>query len=300
MPEASSNQNLLVHTKLRRPRAVGQLVRRPRLLDLLHGGLVLPLTVVSAPAGYGKSTLVGLWLDEVDVPWAWYSTDDQDNSLDIFAAYLSAALADAYPGCGTTLQPLLQSPATLQPERLADVFVGELEALPGELLLVLDDYHAITDSRIHRFMASVIQNTPAGVHFVLLMRSDPPLKLARLRASQQLLKVRAEQLRFTQDETRDLMQRILGDLATDETVTLFSQRTEGWVAGIHLAAISMRDSSNVAAFALGFARSSSQPIIDYLVSEVLERVSAREHTCFCAPQYFGVFVRRFAMPSCRR
>jgi len=130
------------------------------------------------------------------------------------------------------------------------------------------------------------------VHFELLVRSDPPLKLARLRASQQVLEVRAAQLRFTQDETRELMGRIMGDLATDETIALFSERTEGWAAGIHLAATSMRDSSNAAGFALGFARSGSQPIVEYLVSEVLERLEEPERTLllctsvlprFCAP-----------------
>ena len=187
--EANQNQTLLVHTKLRRPRSVGQLVRRPRLLDLLHGGMLLPLTIVSAPPGYGKTTLISLWLGEIDIPWAWYSIGEEDDSLDIFAAYLAAALATAYPGFGMVLQSVLQSPTAPQPQRLADVFIGELDDLPGELVLVLDDYHAITNPEIHGFMSAVIQNAPAGVHFVLLVRSDPPLKLARLRAGQQVLEV---------------------------------------------------------------------------------------------------------------
>ena len=290
--EAIQNQTLLVHTKLRRPRSVGQLVRRPRLLDLLHRGVLLPLTIVSAPPGYGKTTLISLWLGEIDIPWAWYSIGEEDDSLDIFAAYLAAALATAYPGFGMVLQSVLQSPTAPQPQRLADVFIGELDDLPGELVLVLDDYHAITNPEIHGFMSAVIQTAPAGVHFVLLVRSDPPLKLARLRAGQQVLEVRVAQLRFMPDEIRELMRRIMGELATDETITLFTERTEGWAAGIHLAATSMRDSSDVEAFALGFARSSSKMIADYLVSEVLEHLSERERTLllrtailprFCAP-----------------
>lgn len=290
--EAIQNQTLLVHTKLRRPRSVGQLVRRPRLLDLLHRGVVLPLTIVSAPPGYGKTTLISLWLGEIDIPWAWYSIGEEDDSLDIFATYLAAALATAYPGFGTAMQSVLQSPREPQPQRLADVFISELDDLPGELVLVLDDYHAITNPEIHSFMSAVIQNAPAGVHFVLLVRSDPPLKLARLRAGQQVLEVRAAQLRFMPDEISELMQRIMGELATDETITLFTERTEGWAAGIHLAATSMRDSSDAKAFALGFARSSSKMIADYLVSEVLEHLSERERTLllrtailprFCAP-----------------
>jgi LuxR family maltose regulon positive regulatory protein len=250
------------------------------------------LTIVSAPAGYGKTTLVGLWLNELAVPWAWYSVDEQDNTLDIFAAYLAAAVASAYPGCGATLRAVLQNPTLPQPQRLADIFVGELAALPGELVLVLDDYHAIANPDIHAFFASIVQNIPEGVHLVLLVRADPPLKLARLRARQQVHELRAAQLRFTDDEARELMHRIMGDLATDETVALFAQRTEGWAAGLHLAATSMRDSDNAPAFAMNFARSSSQAVADFLVSEVLEHLAQEERDLllrtsilsrFCAP-----------------
>jgi LuxR family maltose regulon positive regulatory protein len=171
---------------------------------------------------------------------------------------------------------VLRSPTAPQPGRLADLFIGELDELPGEVLFVLDDYHAVTDRAIHSFMTAVIQNAPAGVHFVLLVRADPSLKLARLRASQQVLEIRAAQLRFTQDETQELVGRIVGDLATEETIALLAARTEGWAAGIHLASISLRDSGDTAAFAVDFARGSSQPIIEYLVGEVLENLSEQE------------------------
>jgi LuxR family maltose regulon positive regulatory protein len=288
----AARQNLLVHTKLRRPRTVGQLVHRPRLSELLNRGATLPLTLVSAPAGYGKTTLISLWLDELGLPAAWYSLDESDDSLTTFVAYLAAALAAACPALGRAVQGALQSPAAHQPEQLADLFVGELDAVPGELLIVLDDYHAITAGAIHTFLAAVVQHAPPNVHFVLLVRADPPLKLARLRARQQILEVRAAQLRFTLDETGDLMQRILGALATERTVALFADRTEGWAAGIHLAATSMRDSSDAAGFAAGFARSSSPLIADYLVSEVLDQLGGPERDLllsaavlprFCAP-----------------
>lgn len=288
----ASTQNLLVYTKLRRPRALGQLVHRPRLSELLNRGATLPLTMVSAPPGYGKTTLVNLWMDEVAIPWAWYAVDQNDNALSTFVTYLAAALATAYPGCGTTVRAVLQSPAAPQPEHLADVFIGELDAIPGELLLVVEDYHLVTHPDIHAFMSALVQNAPAHVHFVLLVRSDPPLKLARLRARQQLLEVRARQLRFTLEETRELLRCVLGDLATESIVTLFAERTEGWAAGIHLAATSMRDSSNAAAFAIEFARSGSQVIVDFLVSEVLDQLAPQERELllrtavlprFCAP-----------------
>jgi LuxR family maltose regulon positive regulatory protein len=291
---ATSLQNVLVHTKLRRPRTVGQIVRRPRLLDQLHHGMFLPLTVVSAPPGYGKTTLVSLWLDEVAVPWAWYSVDAQDSALDIFVAYLAAAIVNTYPGCGATLQALLHTPSVPQPERLADIFVGELSILPGELLMILDDYHLIVNPEIHDFMASVIRNAPAGVRFLLLGRADPPLKLARLRARQQMHEVRAAQLRFTIDETRELMHRIMGNLATEATVALFTERTEGWPAGVHLAATSMRNSDNASEFATGLSHSGSQAIADFLVSEVLELLAPQERDLLLRTS----ILQRFCAPLC--
>lgn len=189
MPQKLPVQTLL-HTKLRRPRSVGQIVHRPRLNDLLQRSLSLPLTLVSAPAGYGKSTLVALWLDEIDVPWTWYSIDSHDNSLGEFVVYLAGAIELAYPGCAATLQALLQNPTLPPPDWLADLFVRELNALPGELILVLDDYNEISAPDVNVFLSRTVQNMPPGVHFILLTRSDPALKVARLRAQQQVLEVR--------------------------------------------------------------------------------------------------------------
>ncbi|HQY92574.1 LuxR C-terminal-related transcriptional regulator [Caldilinea sp.] len=293
MPQKLPVQTLL-HTKLRRPRSVGQIVHRPRLNDLLQRSLSLPLTLVSAPAGYGKSTLVALWLDEIDVPWTWYSIDSHDNSLGEFVVYLAGAIELAYPGCAATLQALLQNPTLPPPDWLADLFVRELNALPGELILVLDDYNEISAPDVNVFLSRTVQNMPPGVHFILLTRSDPALKVARLRAQQQVLEVRAAQLRFMPDEAQELMQRIIGAHATAEIVTLCAERTEGWAAGLHLAALSLRDSKDVLAFAAAFARSSNQSIVDYLLSEVLEVLPPLERRMLL----YTSILPRFCAPLC--
>jgi LuxR family maltose regulon positive regulatory protein len=209
-------------------------------------------------------------VDEIGVPWTWYSIDSHDNSLGEFVVYLAGAIELAYPGCAATLQALLQNPTLPPPDWLADLFVRELNALPGE------------------------QNMPPGVHFILLTRSDPALKVARLRAQQQVLEVRAAQLRFMPDEAQELMQRIIGAHATAEIVTLCAERTEGWAAGLHLAALSLRDSKDVLAFAAAFARSSNQSIVDYLLSEVLEVLPPLERRMLL----YTSILPRFCAPLC--
>ena len=292
MPQQHLAESILIRTRLRRPHALGRIVARPRLLALLDRGADSPLTIVAAPTGYGKTTLVALWLDSVTVPWAWYSIDAHDNSLAVFAAYLYAALDSAYPGCGKSLYAVLQSPISPQVQQLVDLFIADLAALPGKLILVLDDYQEVTQSEIHDFLSQVVQKTPVGVNIVVLTRSSPPLRLPRLRAHQRLVEVRAAQLRFTHEEARSLINNALQSPASPEIVDMFAERTEGWAVGLQLAAISMRDSSDAEAFARKFARSNNLLIVDYLVGEVLDRLPAPERTKlltisilqrFCAP-----------------
>ena len=250
------------------------------------------MTLIVAPAGYGKTTLVARWLDEVAVPWAWYSIDEQDNSISTFVSYLNAALISAYPGCGNLLDAALQSPLPSPPGRLADYFVADLEALPGELIMVLDDYHALTDSAIHAFLSRIIQAMPAGVHFLLLSRMDPPLKVPRLRASHHLMELRAAQLRFTQEEANMFLENFIGRQATSETVSMFLERTEGWAVGLQLAAISLRDGLDIDALAHQFAQGRNAKIAEYLISEVLDMLPAQELTDLL---YASVF-QRFCAP----
>ncbi|MEA3336391.1 MAG: LuxR C-terminal-related transcriptional regulator [Chloroflexota bacterium] len=262
----------LLNTKLYPPRIAGDLVPRPRLIDKLTQGKDRRLTVVSAPAGYGKTTLVRVWLETVDRPYAWLSLDEQDSDLATFVSYIIAALRTVFPDACQTVWSLLSSPTLPEPGRLANIFLLDLERLPGSLALVLDDYHAVRSRSVQAFVKRLIQYLPARVHLVLIARSDPPLALSWLRGQRQLSEIRTGDLCFTRTEADALLTGILGDSAPGEVTALLEERTEGWAAGLQLAALSMQDSPDPAASARRFARSSHRMVTDYLVTEVLENL----------------------------
>ncbi len=260
----------LLATKLHRPRISAPLVPRPRLLEELNTGLRHRLTLISAPAGYGKTTAVNQWLDAIDLPSAWLSLDEHDSNLATFLTYLLAAVRSVYPDAGRSSEPLLRAPNFPSPDRLADAMLHDLVALPGSLILVLDDYHSIQSLDVHTVMARLVQHMPAHVQLVITTRADPPLALERLRGRQQITELRSADLRFTLEEASQLLQQTLGAAATDETVALLEESTEGWAVGLQLAAISLRQRRDPVAFARKLAESSHQLVADYLLAEVLE------------------------------
>lgn len=190
----------LLATKLHRPRISAPLVQRPRLLEELNTGLRHRLTLISAPAGYGKTTAVNQWLDVIDLPSAWISLDEHDSNLATFLTYLLAAVRSVYPDAGRSSEPLLRAPNFPSPDRLADAMLHDLVALPGSLILVLDDYHSIQSLDVHMAMARLVQHLPAHVQLVITTRADPPLSLERLRGRQQITELRSADLRFTLEE----------------------------------------------------------------------------------------------------
>jgi LuxR family maltose regulon positive regulatory protein len=281
----------LIATKLHRPRASAALVPLPRLSRELTAGLGQQLTLISAPAGYGKTTAVNLWLESIAQPYAWLSLDEQDSNLALFAAYLVAALRTAYPEAGRNLSVGLAGPQDAQAEVLAALFVKDLEALGKPLVLVLDDYHLVREKEIQVFMARVIQTVPDGIHWVLISRADPPIGLARLRGRGQLAELRSPDLRFTRDETAELVQRLLGETAANDLVDCLHERTEGWPVGLQLAGIAARESENRLEFARRFAQTGHRPVIDYPLNEVLAELGEEQYvlalrasmlTRFCA------------------
>lgn len=256
--------------KLHRPRLAAPLVGRPGLLAELTAGLAHSLILVSAPAGYGKTTLINQWLDSVPLPWAWLSLDEGDSNLPTFLGYFLAAVRTAYPEAGQTIELLLRAPNLPSPDRLAISLLNDLGALPRPLILVLDDYHVVQSLDVHAVMARLIQHMPASIHLVLTTRADPPLPLERLRGRGALAEIRGADLRFSSAETGELVQLVLGPATTPETTALLEESTEGWVVGLQLAAISMRGRSDPAAFARTIAHNSTQLVIDYLLAEVLQ------------------------------
>ena len=259
----------LLETKLYVPRPRRGLVTRPRLSERLNRGSESKLTLVSAPAGFGKTTLVADWLATTpERTTAWLSLDPNDNLAASFWPYLIAALRTVVPDVGATALSLLQGPQPPPIETVFATLLNELSALPNDLVLVLDDYHVVDAHEIHDEMAFLLDHLPPQIHLVITTRADPPLPLARLRARGELVEIRAADLRFTPEEAAAYLNEVMGlDLGASEVVAL-EARTEGWIAALQLAALSIQGRDDVAGFIAGFA-GDDRYIVDYLVEEVL-------------------------------
>jgi LuxR family transcriptional regulator, maltose regulon positive regulatory protein len=260
----------LLATKLHVPRARRGLVGRPRLADRLTDGLPGGLTVVCAPAGFGKTALLADWARRGARPVAWLSLDTGDNDAARFWRHVAAALGGVREGVGQRLGPLLGPPSPRSFEAVVTTLVNELSAAPGELVLVLDDYHLIDSQAVHQSVVFLLEHLPAGLRLVVASRADPPLPLARLRARGQLAEVRAADLRFTLEEATALLREAAGPGLPADAVAALVARSEGWVAGLQLAALSLRGRADVAGFVEAFS-GSNRYVLDYLAEEVLDR-----------------------------
>ncbi len=262
----------LLTTKFFFPPARPTIVARPRLVDRLQQGLRCPLTLISAPAGSGKTTLVSEWRGGpgARVPAAWLSLDAADNDASLFFQYLAICLEAIQPEVSKKILPLLQSPETPPVEAVMTILINSLSGQTGEAALMLDDYQVIENPAIHRAMAFLLEHRPVSLHLVLLTRSDPPLPLTRLRARGQLTEIRAEHLRFTVEETAQFLNQVMGLTLTLEQVDVLVSRSEGWVAGLQLAALSLQEQPDADRF-ISEITGSHHYIFDYLAEEVLNR-----------------------------
>jgi LuxR family maltose regulon positive regulatory protein len=267
-----SEQDALLATKLHVPRPQPGFVPRPRLVDRLDEGLARGLVVVCAPTGFGKTALLADWAGSGRRPVGWLSLDTADNDPARFWRHTVAALDRACPGIGERVGPLLGPPAPSSFEGLVTALINELDARPGndEMLLVLDDYHLIDTQPVHAALTFLLEHLPPELRLVLTSRSDPPLPLARLRARGQLAELRADELRFTPDEAAALLREATGPSLPGAAVAALTARTEGWAAGLQLAALSLRGQADAAGFVATFS-GSHRYILDYLTGEVLER-----------------------------
>jgi LuxR family maltose regulon positive regulatory protein len=264
----------LLATKLYPPRPRSQSVSRSRLTLRLQQGMAGALTLVSAPAGFGKTTLLAQWLAESGMPVAWLSLETEDNEPVRFFSYLLAALHILHPQVGSVARALLETSATVPLERVLTLLCNDLlERAPGDFALVLDDYQVIENDAIERGMDFLLEHLPPQLHLVLATRVDPPLPLTRLRARGQLLEVRAADLRFDPNEVHTFLHRVMGFDLPGEAVATLERRVEGWIAGLQLAALSLQGRSDVPAF-LGAFTGSQRFIFDYLTQEVLARQPA--------------------------
>jgi LuxR family transcriptional regulator, maltose regulon positive regulatory protein len=265
----------LLATKFYFPPPRSEQVRRPRLLARLDESLTCKLALISAPAGYGKTTLVVEWISQIpQARTGWLSLDEGDNDPARFFNYLIAAIQKARPDAGERALAMLHSPRTastksLPVETLLNTLVNDLVQISDPIVLVLEDYHVIQSGPIHQYISYLLDHLPPNVHIILISRAEPPLPLARLRARGQLVEIRTNDLRFTSDEAAEFLKHSMKLNLDNAKVALLSKRTEGWIAGLQLAAVSMSNRDNLDAFINDFT-GSNRYIMDYLVEEVLQ------------------------------
>ena len=245
---------------------------RFQLLDRLNAGLNGRLTLISAPAGFGKTTLVVHWgrqLEKAEV-WrlAWFSLDENDNDLSRFFTYFITALQKIDGRLGQAALELLHSPQATDIQVVLTDLLNTIAQSTQSIVLVLDDYHLITNPAIHESIIFLLENAPPHFHLLLISRADPPFSLARLRARHQITEIRQADLRFGQSETTEFLNHLMALDLPETAVASLEKRTEGWVAGLQMAALSMQGQANIEAFIRGFT-SSNRFIFDYLAEEVL-------------------------------
>ncbi len=266
----------LLETKTFLPRPRARLVPRPRLIARLEAGAAMKLLLISAPAGFGKTTLLADWLaDRSSISGgqcsvAWLSLDREDNEPPVFWTYLITALSNAAPGIGANELALLALPRPPAIHLVLTTLLNDLAAAGGEIVLVLDDYHLVDSHEVQDAMAFLLDHLPSGLHLVIASRADPSMPLARLRARGELAEIRAAQLRFTPGEAATYLNEVMGLQLTASDVVELEDRTEGWIAALQLAALSMQGRDDVTDFIAGFA-GDDRYIVDYLVEEVLQR-----------------------------
>lgn len=308
----------LLQTKFYAPPTRPNLVHRAQLLARFSAESVRPFTLVSAPAGFGKTTLICTWLEELrttryalrndtadavvsenpksptpNPAVAWLSLDEDDNDPPRFLTYLIAALQTHHLHLGENSLALLAAPQTPSPKSILTQVINDVSTLAEPLILILDDYHLITSQSIHEALTFLLDHLPTNLRLVITSRVDPPLPLSRWRVRQQLLEIRADDLRFSAAEATIFLNEIMGLQLKAEEIATLDSRTEGWIAGLQLAALSMQGQNSLDAFITNFS-GSNHYIVDYLFEEVLTRLPK-------AVEYFLIttsILERFCAPLC--
>lgn len=258
----------LIQTKLNPPVIRKQLVSRSRLQKTISEGFKNPLTLIIAPAGFGKTTLAAASIAELHKPVAWLSLDAGDNNSDLFIAYLIHSFQRIDPKIGLEAWQLMEGMQQAQSEAILTRLINGIVNFADPLILVLDDYQSIINAEIHRTMTFLLEHCPGNLHLIITTRSDPPLLLARLRARGQLVELRTSDLRFDQSEAKLFMNEVMGLELDENCVAMLEERTEGWVAGLQMAALSMRDCGDIPEFIKDFS-GTNRHILDYLLEEIL-------------------------------
>jgi LuxR family transcriptional regulator, maltose regulon positive regulatory protein len=282
-------ENQLLATQFYVPITLGSLISRPRLTGLLNESLKYPLTLVSAPAGFGKTTLLASWSQSLPASYprvAWVSLDEEDNEPRLFWACVLTALNRQQPECFTPLLMQLQSPQSPPLNTLLAEVVNLLVEQTDHFLLILDDYQVITEQRVHMSLAYLIEHLPDQLRIILATRADPPLPLSLLRSHKQALEVRTDQLRCTVEETRSFLQEVMGIQLPHETIQQIRSRTEGWLVGLQLLRLSLPEQADPLSL-LKEVSGDQRYILDYLTEEVLQRQPQEVRTFLLSTSILG-------------
>ncbi len=275
--ERASNAEELLETKLFVPRWQPEMISRPRLVELLRSGVEQKLTLISAPAGFGKTTLIAEWLYATrseDRATGWVSLDQSDNDPGAFWRYVLAALAKVDANVAERARAMLNASESDYDEPMLTRLINDLAASESTIHLVLDDFHVIEARPIHQAVEFLVLNQPPQLHIIIASRSDPPLPLVRLRGRGEVSEIRAADLRFAASEVDAFLNDLMKLRLSSADTAILESRTEGWIAGLQLAALSLRGREDVHEFIREFA-GDDRYIVDYLVEEVLRRQPAR-------------------------
>lgn len=283
----------LIQSKLHKPPVPKDYLHRQHLKIRLNKHLHRPLTLVSAPAGYGKSTLISTWLKSCEMQSVWISLDGQDNELIIFLSYFLAAVRNIFPAVCSETSAMLK---VLQPPPvsvLAPHLINELDSISESFILVLDDYHLIKNKDIHCLLDELLKHPPKPLHLVLISRCDPCLPLAKIRAKGQMTEIRISDLRFNIEESGAFLETYMGESMDKKAMAVLEKKTEGWVTGLRLAALSMRNHPDKNHFLMNLP-GNNRYAVDYILSEVLSQYSSTMQEKLLATS----ILNRFCAPLC--
>ena len=259
----------LLKTKISVPRLPEEFVHRPRLTDRINQGVKCPLTLITAPAGFGKTNLLIEWTRETSLPVAWLTIDNDDNDLSGFIRYVTGALQTIEPGLGEEASDLLQSSQDDGWKTGLTLLINELSALPKEVVVVLDDFHTLENSVILQRMDFYLKHSPPNLHLIIASRSEPEFDLAFLRAKGRVLELGIDDLRFTSEEVVQYFQQAIGQELPPETTQALEERTDGWITSMQMAALSLKDQTDPATL-LANLEGKSHYLSDFLAEEVLD------------------------------
>ena len=283
----------ILYTKLHRPPISADIIPRVRLFEILENGFIHPMTLISAPAGYGKSILVSQWLEISAAPGGWASLDDSDNDLPIFLSYFLEVIQTVFPRQKLKTRSLLNNKNLPALKTIARQLLNDIESVPERFILVMDGYHAIHNVAIHDLLMEMLIYPSPNMHLVIITRRDPMLALTNMRSQGMMTEISSRDLRFTVAETQSFLERLLKINVSQNTAQVLESKMEGWVTGLRLAALSIRNEADQERLIEGL-QTTSQFVRDYLIQEVLENVP---------PQFKGYLLRasildRFCPPLC--